>query len=119
MDKIMPYETYKLLHIAFIFLGLITLGLALLADSKKKWVKIVNGISFLMILVSGMGLMARIGISHGEPFPFWIKGKFAFWGILAIGGPISVKRFESKKPLIFFIFFAVAVMAVHFAINKF
>jgi len=115
----MPYETYKILHFAFIFLGLTTLGVALLGDVNKKWVKILNGISFLMILVSGMGLLARIGVSHGEAFPFWVRGKFAFWGMLAIGGPISVKRFESKKPLIFFIFFGVAVMAAYFAINKF
>lgn len=114
----MPYEVYKLIHFSSIFLSLTTLALALVGNLKDRWIKVMSGMSGLLILVSGMGLLARVGVSHGEAFPLWVKGKFLFWMILAIGGPITIRRLKSKRTPAFFMFIGVAISAAYFAVNK-
>jgi uncharacterized membrane protein SirB2 len=118
LEKFMPYEIYKLIHFASIFLSLVTLALALIGNLKDRWIKIMSGVSGVLIFVSGMGLLARLGVSHGEGFPFWVKGKIFFWAILAIGGPIAVKRLKLKRTPAFFVFIGVVISAAYFAIYK-
>ena len=52
--------------------------------SIKKWVSITHGVSMLVILVAGFGLLARLGLS----LPGWAIAKLVIW--LAFGGWIAV-----------------------------
>lgn len=114
------YQLYKVLHISFIFFILTFIASMLLGNFTAKWPKILAGVSGLLILVTGMGLIARLGFKHDEPFPLWIWGKFIFWLLLTIGGPVFAKRLVGKSRVIaFFGLMAVAIAAATFAVYKF
>ncbi len=114
----MSYEVYKVIHIVFIFYFLTGMAISFFKKETPKGVKIFTGIASFLILVGGMGLMARVGISHGKGWPLWIKMKFLFWGILAIGGPILAKRLKEKRELAFYGLMLFAVFAAFFAIYQ-
>lgn len=87
----MPYPFYKLLHFASIFLLLGTLGascalgivqFAREGSPHRKVLGILHGTSVLFILVSGFGLLARLGFIH-DTFPTWAVWKLAIWVLLA------------------------------------
>lgn len=79
----MSYEFYKVLHFAGIFALLI--GVSLLtawslekkSAALKKWGFILHGGSLVVILVSGFGLAARLGLVGG--LPNWVYAKLFVW----------------------------------------
>jgi len=115
----MSYEVYKVIHFLFIFLAISGFSAALIGNYQKKWIKIVGGISSLMILVSGMGLLARIGIGHGDGFPVWVWGKVTFWLLLSILGPVFSKKLTNNRVIGFFVLLLIAFSAAIFAVFKF
>ena len=85
----MPYTVYKLIHIASILFLFTTVGgVALYAANGgtkasnigRRWVSVIHGLTLMFILVSGFGLVARLGTGF-EP---WVWAKVALW--LVIGG---------------------------------
>jgi hypothetical protein len=97
----MSYEFYKVIHLYSLFLFFAFLCLQLIAHYQEKWLKISTGILTLFIFVSGMGLLARLGVKHAEPWPLWVWIKVLVWGALGIAGPIVIKRFSTfKKPFV-------------------
>lgn len=80
---LIPYDTYKILHIV----GFITIFMGF-AYGMKSWSKgaaIAHGIGLLIVIISGMGMMA------GQAFQPWVFIKLAIW--LALGGAlVLVKR---------------------------
>ena len=91
------YEFYKLIHLFCIIFFSGTIGLCFATDSPPKWAKISTGIISLVIFVAGMGLVARIGIDHGEGWPKWLMAKLVLWLILAILTPLLNKRLKAKR----------------------
>lgn len=115
----MPYEVYRLLHLLFIFSFILFIGSYFFSDSVSKITKIGTGIVSLLIFVAGMGLIARIGVGHGEPWPNWIKAKIGIWLILAIGTPILGKRVQGDiRKKIPWILLSLMVIAAYLAIYK-
>lgn len=57
------------------------------------------GLIIFMILVGGMGLLARIGFKHSEPFPLWVKLKFSGWFVLTalMAALFKIERKESRS----------------------
>ena len=120
----MPYEIYKILHLTGIFLlisGLI--GMLALAWSGhgitgrvKTFAFITHGVGLLFILVSGFGLLARLGIMH-DGFPGWVFGKLAIW--LILGGFIALLKRKGQLgwPL-YFLMLALFMTATYLAIYK-
>lgn len=93
----MSLEFYTMLHvtgIVMVFSGLVALLTMKISGTpiegnSKKFAFLTHGIGLLIVLVSGFGMMARLGLVSG--FPNWIYAKLAIW--LYFGGAIAlVKR---------------------------
>ena len=122
----MTYFTYKLIHYLGIFVLIAVVGVALGRRSvlreeerdplRKRWSALL-GISLFVILLGGFGLMARIGIDHGEPFPGWLWAKFGIWAVL--GGVLFVgRRLPSRSLLLLGLVPLLAVLAGWVAFSK-
>jgi hypothetical protein len=79
------YTFYKTLHLLFILCFFTSIGFVSLRSDlmQKKSGKIMLGAVVFMIFLGGMGLLARLGVSHKEPFPLWVKIKLTNWVVLA------------------------------------
>ena len=115
------YETYKILHIYSLLMVLSATG-AILAEGKwilNKSFKIVVGLLSFLIFVGGMGLIARLGFKHGEPFPLWILIKIGAWIVLNISLVMIFKAKEKNYKIFFAITSFLAVFtAVYCAVTK-
>ena len=94
------YEIYKVLHLYAVIVMVLSLGINLVVPEKIKFFSILSGVFTFLALVGGFGLMARLGIKHGQMFPLWITIKMLIWLIIAIGAPIAIKRFAPTRKLI-------------------
>lgn len=94
----LTYTFYKTLHLLFILMLFSSIGFVSLRSDlmQKKAGKIMLGLIIFMIMVGGMGLLARIGFKHAEPFPLWVKLKFTGWFVLA-GLMASLYKIERKE----------------------
>ena len=93
----MSYEVYKIIHLIAIVLlfsglvGLLTIQMSggALTGKAKSLVFASHGVGLLLLLVSGFGLLARLGMISG--LPGWVFAKLAIW--LILGGALAlVKR---------------------------
>ncbi|MFL5813179.1 MAG: hypothetical protein ACJ763_06345 [Bdellovibrionia bacterium] len=83
------YNVYKLVHLISIFGLFLSLGCAAVMEkSQSRWTAPVHGISLVLILVAGFGMLARLGI-HGA-LPGWAIGKLAVW--LVFGASIALAK---------------------------
>jgi hypothetical protein len=109
-----------------IFLVLLALGGALLyaiysgaprANPGRRWIAITHGVGLLIVIVSGFGLLARLGISHSAGWPMWVWIKLGIW--LVLGG-ITALVAKSPRYASFLWFFipVLAALAAYLAINK-
>ncbi len=117
-----PYETYKVLHLAGIFFLLFSLSSYLIivnsnSDKFKKLAGIMHGISLFIILVGGFGLLARLGIMHGTDWPVWVWAKLAIW-ILMGTMVFFIKKFQSLSQFLWFAVPILAIIAAYLAVNK-
>lgn len=124
----MPYQVYKVVHIAAILLLFASLGgLAVLAaggpvdEAKKKSLRILlvasHGIGLVLILVAGFGLLARIGIKHGTGWPMWVYVKLVLW--ILLGASVALyKRMPQLAKGLFFAMPLIGAIAAGFAIYK-
>lgn len=114
----MSYAFYKIIHVVSIVLFF---SLYMSATIKKENIKkevILTGIALVFILVSGFGLIARIGIAHGAGWPLWLKFKVAIWAFVGMFGHIVLKRFPQFSPKAFWILFGVLGLASFLANYK-
>jgi len=93
----MSLLTYKVIHILGLLLTFIPLGaLALHAmnggdresNRSRKWVMVSHGVGLVLLLVSGFGMLARLQIGHGEPWPAWVWIKIVIW--VTAGGLVAL-----------------------------
>lgn len=119
----MSYEIYKIIHLVAIVLlfsglvGLLTVQMsgAALTGKVKSMVFISHGVGLVVLLISGFGLVARLGLTAG--LPGWIYAKLAIW--LILGAAISlVKRKGLIGWPIFISLIAVFAIAAVIAILK-
>ncbi len=120
----MPYEIYKILHLTGIFLlvsGLVgVLALAWSGHGMKGPVKtfafITHGTGLLFLLVSGFGLLARLGLAR-EAMPMWIYVKLSIWLIMAVMISALKRKGAIGWPL-YFLMLAIFMTATYFGIYK-
>lgn len=112
------YEVYKILHLISIILFTGAIGAQFFTEMSTKSVKIVSGISSFFILVAGMGLLARLGVSHGSGWPAWAWLKLGIWVLVAALGPILAKRLKHNKAMGYYAIIILMFIAVYAAVTK-
>lgn len=112
------YEVYKVIHLTSLVVLLTSFAIQFYGLSNKLH-KILTGITTLLVLVSGMGLMARLGIGHGSAWPTWIYVKFTVWFAIGVGGALIVKRVPALRQQSYWFMLALFFIAAYAAVNKF
>ena len=99
------YTVYKTIHYLGVFALVAalsaTLGRAAMApgrseateaggDPWRKRLVAMHGLGLLLVLLGGFGMLARLGVDHGELFPGWIWAKLVVW--LVLGGLVAFRR---------------------------
>lgn len=119
----MSYQFYKVLHL----LGLILLffgfgGLLMAAYAKVELKKqarmmgfISHGVGLLLILVSGFGMAARLGLVSG--LPSWVHAKIAIWVLLGVGISLVKRKGHIGWPVAILLW-GLGTTAAFIAINK-
>lgn len=106
----MDIEFYRIIHIAGLSGLALAFGALLSSDSSlsKRFLAILHGVGLLLILVSGFGMLAKLGISHSE-IPGWAIAKTIIW--LALGALLApVKR--RKIPALASVILIIALITV-------
>lgn len=90
----MSYEFYKLLHLLSVLFLFTALGSLLVRATDagggvKRLASIVHGVSLVLILVAGFGLMARLGLTEG--LPGWVIAKIVVWLLIGLA-IVPIKR---------------------------
>jgi len=122
----MSYEIYKVLHLLGVLVLFSTLGgLAVhgmnggdkASNRSRKLMSAMHGVSLVIILVGGFGLLARLGIKHGEGWPLWAYLKVAMW--LLLGASIAlVNRMPAKGKIFYLLFPVLGAITAAIAIYK-
>ena len=112
----MSYEVYKILHYIFLFIFISGISISFLAQDPPKFAKIMTGVSSILILVAGMGLIARL--MPGEKWPGWIHAKLTIWGLVAILGPVLSKRLTSNRGIALIGILVLTFIAIGLAVLK-
>ncbi len=121
-----PYETYKVLHILGVLLTFAVLGgLALTVangatkstSQVRRLIGATHGIGTFIILLGGFGALARLGVMHGAGLPLWIWIKLACWVVIAVVVMVPYRRPELARP-VFWLLPIVGLVAVWAAVYK-
>lgn len=113
----MNYHDLKVIHLISVILFILLMTMTLLKPDKKLH-KILSGILSIFILVSGISILKRFGISASGPYPTWVIVKMAIWIVLTVLTPIVVKRMPSKAKYLFWPWTAFICIAATMAIYK-
>jgi len=118
------YEVYKILHLWGIMLLFTSVGgLCILSmkarpqnsEAGRKLAMSVHGIALVLILVTGFGLLARLGIMTG--WPLWVWLKLGIWVILG-GVVVLIRRMPQAAGLLFLVIPLLGAIAAFLAIYK-
>jgi uncharacterized membrane protein SirB2 len=99
----MSLQFYKLLHIIGILLTFSALGGVFVyagnggnkeGNSLRKVIAISHGVGLVLLLVSGFGMLAKLGLS----FPMWVVPKLVIW--LALGAAIALGYRKPEKAVL-------------------
>ncbi len=116
----MSYEIYKIMHIVSIVLFFAIYGMAAVKAVKNeniKFEKIVTGVLLLLLITSGMGLGARLGVMKGG-WPLWLQIKLGIWFVIGASGHMVLKRFPHFAMKFFWIMIGLLVLASYMANYK-
>ncbi|HEY2572649.1 MAG TPA: hypothetical protein VGH65_01230 [Verrucomicrobiaceae bacterium] len=107
----MSLPFYHIIHLVSVMMLFVGTGLGLAAVdhvSPRKCGAILRGIALLLLLVTGFGMLAKLGIMKSIPLWAWIK--VAIWLIAAVL-PVFVKRKMISGTIAVFIALALGAVA--------
>ena len=119
----MSYEFYKILHLTgliLLFSGLVSLLTlkatgASIQGSARKFSFITHGVGLFFVLLSGFGLLARLGLV--KDMPNWVFAKLAVW--LYFGASIAlIKRKGQIGWILYLPMLLIFMVAAYIAITK-
>ncbi len=119
----MSYEFYKIIHlisIVLLFSGLtgilaIQMSGGTLSGKAKSLVFRAHGLGLFFLLVSGFGLLAKLGLTKN--IPGWIFGKLAIWLILGLAVSLVKRKGHIGWP-IFISLISIFSLAAYLAVMK-
>jgi uncharacterized membrane protein SirB2 len=114
----MSYEVYKILHVFMVVLFVGSIAIQFFMETSPKSAKIISGVSSFLILVGGMGLLARLGVDHGAGWPVWVKIKLGVWILVAALGPILAKRLKNNRQFGYYGILVLVFVAIYTAVTK-
>lgn len=119
----MSYEFYKVLHLTGLMLLFFGFGATLILSyagvpfqGKSKMLAFVtHGVGLLFLIVSGFGLLARLGLV--QQLPGWVHAKITIWVLMGLA--ISLARRKGKFGLpVTILLIGIGMTAAIIAINK-
>jgi uncharacterized membrane protein SirB2 len=85
-------------------------------EFSKRFLAILHGVGLIILLISGFGMMARLGVSHSE-IPGWIIAKTVTW--IALGAMLAIiKRRRLPNMVSVFAVIGLAGFAAYCGIMK-
>lgn len=112
------YEVYKVFHVVMVLFLISTLGFIVEGKVNNKAKKILIGLVSFFIFVGGMGLIARLGFKHGEPFPLWIMLKISLWVLVNIALILVGRMPINLRKWIYLLVLGLVSVAVWSAVYK-
>jgi hypothetical protein len=100
------YEIVHLIGIAALFMAIggvavhAANGGKSITSNTRRIVGIVHGLGALLILVGGFGMLARLGVKHGEGFPGWLWAKIVIWIFLTAVVILPYRTPALARPLL-------------------
>lgn len=80
---------YKVLHVLGMLLVFTALG-AMLAAGTRRTGGMAHGLGLVLLLVTGFGALANLGLSNPGVWPLWMWLKLLLW--LVLGGIVVLIR---------------------------
>jgi hypothetical protein len=119
----MPYEFYKVMHIAGVFLilsgviGMIAVKMIVekIPDRSRRLFFLMHGFGMLLSLVGGFGLAARLG--YVSQLPQWIWVKLCLWLFFGAAIAIAKRKGQIGGPLVM-LCIGLAIFGSWLAVNK-
>jgi len=120
----LSYSAYKIVHLTGIFLLFCALGGLSSLSAKgalaeggpaRKFASAAHGLSLIIVLVGGMGLLARLGMNG--PWPMWVWLKIALWFVMG-ALIIVIRRAGTKAGILLFLFPLLGALAAFLAVYK-
>lgn len=120
----LSYSAYKIVHITGILLLFCALGAlsalsahGVLAEGgrARKFASAAHGTALLIVLVGGMGLLARLGMNG--PWPMWVWLKIALWVIMG-ALIVVIRRVGTGAGILLFLFPLLGAVAAFLAVYK-
>ena len=121
----MSLAAYKLLHLLGIFLLFTALGgLTLVSAGRtggnattRKLGGATHGIALLLLIITGFGALARLGISNPALWPGWMWGKLVLWLVLG-AAVVAIRRAPQAAALLWWVWPVLGLVAGWLAIYK-
>ena len=117
------HQFYNILHIVGIVLVMSALGGAAVhaaagggRDATRRLLAMLHGGGAFILLVSGFGMLARLGAMHGA-FPGWVWVKLVIWVTVAVALMIPFRRPALWRPFLLGLPL-LAALAAYMAIYK-
>jgi hypothetical protein len=82
----MSTEFYKIAHFFSLVVVTSCLGVSFFYKPSQKWAKYLGIGSSFILMIAGMGLIAKT--MPGQSWPLWVKLKIGIWLTIAISGPM-------------------------------
>ena len=120
----MTFENYKLLHYCGLMLLFFGLGSVVAANALTSKISpkirlvsaLTHGFGLLIIIVTGFGMSAKLGLVNG--FPKWIYAKIVIWLLLGISYSLAKRQSKNIPLLITAFFIGLGAVAAYIALNK-
>lgn len=115
-------DIYKVIHLgslAFLLIALAALigsisGSSFKKDGVSKFFAAIHGISMVFLVISGFGMLARLGY---DDWPGWVIGKVVIF--IAVGGIVGlIYRKPALKFVIFLLLGALVTASAYLAVLK-
>jgi uncharacterized membrane protein SirB2 len=110
----MSYEIYKVIHLVSLITLVACLAVNFFSETPRKLTRIGSMVASLLLMVAGMGLLARTRIG----WPSWVIAKMVIWLILAVSAPMMAKRLKDNKGQGFVAVLVMLVVAISLAVFK-